>query len=128
MSAGCESSSHPASPVSTAWADQVRADAFLLHLERIASEVGRLRRRLGDGDLNCCVLDRIGDSVEVIDALVQPTAAERYRANLRYCGDEGESIEAALFDVDVRTRRLRGLLGEKSDALPSFTAHVRKAA
>jgi hypothetical protein len=89
-------------------------DAFAYQLERIAADVGRLRRRHCADDYTGHLLDRIGGSVDTLDTLIRPRASEIYRANLWECGDEDESVKAALEDVDARVRDIRTLLGEKA--------------
>jgi hypothetical protein len=86
--------------------------AVLDQVDLIAEDIGRVRR-LVPAELAyiAYLLERIAGHVEAFDAVLQPTAAEMYRANLRLSGDEELSVREALADVDVRVRRLRVLLG-----------------
>jgi hypothetical protein len=92
----------------------LQAQAFARGIDAIAADIGRLRRRLVGDEYALHLLCRIATKVEGFDAFLQPTAAEIYRANLAFSGDEQESIDAALEDVDSRARHFRALLGEKA--------------
>jgi hypothetical protein len=87
--------------------------AYFAQIDEIASDIGRLRRKLVGDEYGTHLLGRVAGRVEVLDLLVAPSAAQIYRANLFECGDKDESVVAALEDVDGRARHLRGLLGEK---------------
>jgi hypothetical protein len=88
----------------------------LARLDALAADVGRLRRRYAsstDARAGTFFLDLIAGHVQALDALLRPTAAKVYAANLWLCGDEQVSVTAALADADARTRHLRSLLGER---------------
>lgn len=90
------------------------ADPLALHLERIASDLGRLRRRICEDEYGLHLVDRIGASVETLDAITRPRAADIYQANRAFGVAEDEAAEAALEDVDARRRDIRALLGERA--------------
>ena len=54
---------------------------------------------------------RIVEQVDGLDAILQPTVADRYRANIAFGAVEDEAVLFALEDVDERTQELRRLLG-----------------
>ena len=78
------------------------AVAFLWQVELAALDLARLGRRVGD-DYSVHLIERVGDRVECLDLLVQPTAGELVRA--------GVSVDEALARVDSRAAELRRLLG-----------------
>ena len=92
----------------------LQAQAFMDRVEALAADVGRLRRRLAGDEYGSYLVDRLALHVEVLDAFLWATAGEIYQANICVCGDEDESVAAALEDVDDRARRFRALLGEKA--------------
>jgi hypothetical protein len=69
----------------------------------LAEDVGRLRRRAEPESLEAHLADRIAGHVEVLDALLQPTAAELHA--------DGVSVEDSLAFVDERVEELSCLLG-----------------
>jgi len=75
------------------------ATAFLAQVEEAARD--RVER---DYDLH--LVERVGDRVESLDVLVQPTAAELVRAGL--------PVDAAIARADARAVELRRLLGRRS--------------
>lgn len=96
--------------------DQHDHTAILANLERIATDVGRLRRRLPEGSPDQHALDRISNAVQTIDAVLQPTAADLYRSNFRISGDHELSLAEALHTTDRRAHRLRELLDDTEEA------------
>jgi hypothetical protein len=93
-----------------------QAEAFARRIEAIAEDVGRLRRRFASNEsawTGLAIVGSLAHHVDALDAFLQPTAADIYAANLWECGDEQESVTAALEDVDRRVRHFRMLLGEK---------------
>ncbi len=54
---------------------------------------------------------RIVEQVDRLDAILQPTVADRYRANIAFGAVEDKAVLFALEDVDERTQELRRLLG-----------------
>jgi hypothetical protein len=80
------------------------ARAFLAQVEALAVDAARLRRRV-DGDYSVHLVERVGDRVECLDALVQPTAGELVR--------DGLPVDEALGRVDARAAELRRLLGRR---------------
>jgi len=83
-----------------------------LRLDELASTIGCLRRRVVGDEYAEYLVGRLASLVESLDCIVSPSAGQIYAANLVFCGDEDEAVEAALGDVDDRVRRLRGLLGQ----------------
>jgi hypothetical protein len=85
-----------------------QASAFRFQIEAAARDLGRLRRRvnLEHGDYASHLVERVGNCVETIDALVWPTAGELHRRGL--------SVDEALHRADARAAKLRGLLGKSS--------------
>jgi hypothetical protein len=83
----------------------------LSRLDSLARDVGRLRR-MSDGEN--WTLERIADHVDALDAMLSPTAGERYRDNLACCGYEQVSVEAALRDTKDRAWQLRDMLGGRA--------------
>ena len=81
------------------------ATAFLAQVEEAARDLGRLRRRV-ERDYDLHLVERVGDRVESLDVLVQPTAAELVRAGL--------PVDAAIARADARAVELRRLLGRRS--------------
>jgi hypothetical protein len=90
----------------------LQAQAFAGRVEALAEDVGRLRRRLVDDEYGLHLVCRLAMHADFFDAFIRPTAAEIFVANLAFCGDEQQAVDAALGDVDARARHFRGLLGE----------------
>ena len=80
----------------------------------MADEVGRLRRRIGEDEYGEFLLDQIAGRVEVLDQLVQPTAAELFREFFAVSGNRKVAVEEALRVVDARVSRLRSRLGVRA--------------
>jgi hypothetical protein len=83
-----------------------RDDLLLARLDELAEDVGRLRRRL-DGSLKH-LADRLAAAVEILDAVLYPTASELVAA-LEWT-PTAKDVDAALEVRDARTRSLRRLL------------------
>jgi hypothetical protein len=80
----------------------VTATADRLHA--LAADVGRLRRRVDPASYAGFLAWRVAGHVDSLDAMLEPTAAERVAA--------GVDVEEALELVDTRTAELRRLLGD----------------
>jgi hypothetical protein len=82
-------------------------------IDRLADDIGRLRRRV-EADLYTVELfERIAFTVDLLDSLLQPTAAAIYRQSVRNGVEDEPALQRALEDVGRRQRVLRRLLGEK---------------
>ena len=90
----------------------LQAQSFARRVEWLAADIGCLRRRDRDDEYATHLCDRLALHAEVLDAFLQPSAAEFYAANVWETGDEDESAVAALEDVDARAAMFRRLLGE----------------
>jgi hypothetical protein len=92
--------------VSVLFHQQVVADAVVEHVDLIAADVRRLRRRFAsnDGWTGAYLLDRLAARLDELDAILQPGAAELVLA--------GFDVDEALETVDRRAATLRRLLGE----------------
>ena len=83
----------------------------LYRLERLADDVGRLRRHLAalvdnyDDTLTAHRVERVARHVEVLHASDRPTAADRHRA--------GTPLDEALAEVDREAATLRRRLGPR---------------
>ena len=89
-----------------------RPDLVLERLALIADDLGRLRRRLPPETIYTgWLVERLAEHVDVLDAMFRPSAADRYRSNVRFGVDELEAVQTALATVDaeavVMRRRLR---------------------
>jgi hypothetical protein len=73
-------------------------DPLIASVEAIGDLTGRLNRA-HPGFL----VDRLAARVETLDAMIRPTAADRYRRGLK--------IEQALAEVDAEARALRRRMG-----------------
>jgi hypothetical protein len=82
----------------------------------LAADIGRLRRRVCNDVYAVLLVERIASSVEIVDALLGPTAADLYREYFTYSLDDEVAVECALEDVDRREQHLRRLLGVKAAA------------
>jgi hypothetical protein len=87
--------------------------ALFAYLERLARDVGCLRRRTDPEAPTYFLVERIADSVESLDVMVFPCAAELRVEFLGISGDDGLSTEEALRIADDRRARLRRLLGRE---------------
>jgi hypothetical protein len=82
----------------------------------IADDLGRLRRRLPpDTPYAGWLVERLGKHVETLDAMLRPTAADRYRAYVLSGLVEDEAVQAALDTVDAEADELRRRLGIDRD-------------
>lgn len=81
----------------------LNAYATTYQLDALAADIGRLRRRLPEGDYNEWLLECISGRVLTLDAVLQPTAGELART---------VPVQEALRVVDQRAHRLSCLLGE----------------
>lgn len=91
--------------------------AVLLQVELVAEDLGRLRRYLpSELAYAAWMVERIGHHVETLDAMLRPTAAERFRANVAFGCEEQAAVDAALADVDADVRRLHRRLGREANA------------
>jgi hypothetical protein len=86
--------------------------ALAYRLELIAADVGRLRRRADPETSTAHALDRIAGNVDLVDAILTPTAADFYRANVAAGDDPESAVTRALATSDRRARQLRSLLAE----------------
>ena len=59
---------------------------------------------------------QIASHVLSLDVLVQPCAAEIYRANVAFGADEDDAVAAAVEDVERRDTTIRQLLGVRRAA------------
>jgi hypothetical protein len=75
-------------------------------LLELAADVGRLRRRVDPDGYDAVLLARIAGHVDALDAIHEPTAADRVRA--------GIPVDDALELVDQRAQELERLLGGRS--------------
>jgi hypothetical protein len=83
-----------------------QALAVAERIETLAADVGRLRRRLPqEVDYTLHLVDRIGRSIDSLDAFLWPSAAELVEA--------GVDVNVALRHVEKRAERMRTLLGEE---------------
>src|SRR3954447_20094203 len=83
--------------------------AFLFQVEEMARDLTRLGRLLPPAETTsyaAFLVKRIGDRIDCIDALVQPTAAEPHRRGL--------AVDDALRAGDGRKNELRRLLGRRT--------------
>jgi hypothetical protein len=83
------------------------ADALLGRVERIAADVGRLRRRFASNDAawtGAWLADRLAEDVESLDGMLGASAGELVQ--------EGDDDVDALRSVERRQREVRRLLGE----------------
>jgi hypothetical protein len=80
-------------------------NALVFQLEEASRELGRLRRRIPADGYDAHLVDRIGAHLDIVDSILQPSAAELVAS--------GETVDMALAEVDARARRVRTLLGEK---------------
>jgi hypothetical protein len=89
-----------------------RDEKLLSWAERIADDVGRLRRRFrsNDGWTGEYIADRIAGNILNLAGMLGPSAAELVAQT--YPGDP-ETVEEALRLVDEHDRQLRARLGEK---------------
>ncbi len=81
-------------------------------IDLIATEVGRLRRRVATdmpGTTTGFALERLARHVESLDLMLRPSAAE-----IAACAAPGndDAVAQAIEVVDARSRELRRLLGE----------------
>jgi hypothetical protein len=82
----------------------VSGDVVLDRVTLLADDVGRLRRRLPPDTLYTgWLVERLGDHVDVLDAMLRPTAGELVAA--------GVPVKEALHQVDQDRARLRQRLG-----------------
>jgi primosomal protein N'' len=80
------------------------------HLDELAKDIGRLRKRTDPETSNAHLVDRLADQIETLDAITHPTAARIYQT-LTDLYDPDEAATKALHAVDTRARTLRNLLG-----------------
>jgi hypothetical protein len=88
--------------------ERIRGDevayAVDVQLERLAEDVRRLRRHVDEAESSLAhLVDRMAFCVDVLDAIVRPTAGELCRW--------GITPAAAVELVDRRAARMRSLLG-----------------
>ncbi len=88
-----------------------RTSMLCSHLDELARDVGRLRRRVDGESYDGFLIDQISGHVETLDCLLGITAAELYRSNVAFGADEDEAIACALHDAGARSDELRALLG-----------------
>jgi hypothetical protein len=81
-----------------------QAAAFNHQIIQLATDLGRLRRRLPEDGSAVYLADLIAGRVHDLHWLVWPTAAELVQ--------HGDTPQAALATVDARSRQLAALLGE----------------
>lgn len=82
----------------------LQALTFAANLETLATDIGRLKRRINGDEYALHLADRVAFHVDGIDAYLQPTAAELHQ--------DGWSLDGALAHVDARARHIGSLLGE----------------
>jgi hypothetical protein len=82
-----------------------QAAAFNQQIIQLATDLGRLRRRLPEDGSAVYLADLIAGHVHDLHWLLWPTAGELVR--------HGDTPETALAYVDARTRQLANLLGEQ---------------
>jgi hypothetical protein len=74
-------------------------------LDELAADIGRLRRRHPDDH----IVQRAASHVEALALMLEPTAAQ---LAAWWAPGQEEAIGEAILIKDVRSRRLRELLGE----------------
>jgi hypothetical protein len=102
--------------VSAAYQRHVVEAAIRARIEVIAADVARLTRRFhsnGAAWTGISIIERLADSLELLAAMLEPTAAELAAVYASESGDEQLAVEEALHVVDERTERLRRLLEEQ---------------
>lgn len=100
--------------------ENAAAAPLLCRRNAIADNLGRLRRlqRTARRRRTPRLTDRIAFDVHVLDAMLEPTAAELYREALAICGDEQVALEHAFTTVEHRDRELSELLGDRRRDMP----------
>jgi hypothetical protein len=89
---------------------------ILARVERLAEEVGRLRRTLratagGPETYSSFLADRVAEQVETLHAMVSRSAGDIYD-ELALTAPGQEAVHAALAASDSASERVRDLLGQ----------------